>query len=48
MPYAKIAEILGVSPMRVRQIEQRALQKLREAFRRRGITSPFSDSESSH
>lgn len=37
--YREIAEQEGISPMRVYQIEQRALGKLRAAFQRQGIKS---------
>ena len=39
MTYREIAVHEGISPMRVYQIEQRALRKLRDAFRRLGIKS---------
>jgi transcriptional regulator len=37
--YEEIATLLKISPMRVRQIEQRALAKLRKALEKRGYTS---------
>lgn len=39
MSYKQIAEILGVSTQRVRQIEKRALEKLRRALVKQGITA---------
>ena len=39
MSYDQIAEILGVSTQRVRQIEKRALEKLRRALVKQGITA---------
>jgi hypothetical protein len=39
MSYKEISEILGVSTQRVRQIEKRALEKLRKALVRQGITA---------
>lgn len=42
MTYREIAFIEGISFKRVFQIEQRALRKLREAFKRQGITSFYS------
>lgn len=39
--YEEIAKVLSISPMRVRQIEQRALEKLRKEFLKLGIQSPF-------
>jgi len=37
--YQDVAKVLGISPTRVFQIEQRALGKLRKAFKKIGITS---------
>jgi len=37
--YEEIATLLKISPQRVRQIEQRALEKLRKAFAKRGYTT---------
>lgn len=37
--YQLIAQALGISPVRVRQIEQRALRKLRKAFKKQGVCS---------
>ena len=39
LSYERCAEILGISPVRVRQIEQCALVKLRKAFERAGVMS---------
>ena len=39
MTHAEVSAILGVSAGRVRQIERRALQKLRVALARQGITA---------
>lgn len=41
--YDEIAKVLSISPMRVRQIEQRALEKLRKGLRKRGIENPFTE-----
>jgi DNA-directed RNA polymerase specialized sigma24 family protein len=37
--YAEVAAAVGLSPLRVYQIEQRALLKLRREFKRRGVDS---------
>ncbi len=39
--HQEIGKLMGLSPARVRQIEQRALAKLREAFRKLGLENPF-------
>lgn len=39
MSYHQVALVLGISPGRVRKLELRALEKLRRAFRKRGIRS---------
>ena len=39
MSYDQIAEILDISPGRVQQIEKRALEKLRRALQKQGITA---------
>lgn len=41
--YTEIAEELGVSRERVRQIERRALQKLEKRFRQLGYDEQFLD-----
>jgi len=45
MTYREIAVHLGISPMRVCQIEQRALGKLRKAFWRQGINGCFGNED---
>ena len=39
MSYKEISEILGVSTQRVRQIEKRALEKLRRALEKQDVTA---------
>ncbi len=40
MSLAQVAEKLGLTPMRVWQIEQQALEKIRQEFIARGLTTP--------
>lgn len=44
MTQPEIAEILGLTQMRVCQIEKRALRKLKAALKRRGIDEALIDS----
>jgi hypothetical protein len=46
MSYADVGAALGISPGRVRQIEQRALAKLRRSFARRFGIVDFRGSDS--
>jgi DNA-directed RNA polymerase sigma subunit (sigma70/sigma32) len=39
MSYAAVGAVLGITPARVRQLEQRALKKLRRALEKQGVRS---------